>query len=96
MKIGQCVVWAFIMGAAITFSFPAFSQDAEMQQALKALDEALPGRLMHNPYDLHWESRGPNQKIKVINTNGTPTGKALSAKTSKKGKEPWDLSLIHI
>ena len=91
MKIGQCVVWTFIIGAAITFSFPAFSQDAEMQQALKALDEALPGRLMHNPYNLQWESRGPNQKIKVINAKGTPTGKALSAKISKKSNKPWDI-----
>ena len=90
MKIGQTAILALVMGASTSFSPAASSQDAEVQQALKALEDALPGRLMHNPYDLQWDSRGLNQKIKVINTNGTPTGKALSTKTSKKGKEPWD------
>ena len=91
MKIGHSTIWALIMGASISFSPAAFSQEAELQQALKALEDALPGKLMHNPYDLQWDSRGPNQKIKVINTNGTPTGKALSAKISKKSKKPWDI-----
>lgn len=91
MKIGQSVIWALIMGASISFSSAAFSQDAEIQQALKALDDALPGTLMHNPYDLEWGARGPNQKTTVINTKGTPTGKALSAKISKKGNNPWDI-----
>lgn len=91
MTFRQSIIWALIMGAAISFSSVAFSQDVEMQEALKALDDALPGTLMHNPYDLQWGSRGPNQKIKVIEAKGTPTGKALSAKIAKKAHKPWDI-----
>ena len=47
MKIGHSTIWALIMGASISFSPAAFSQEAELQQALKALEDALPGKLMH-------------------------------------------------
>ena len=90
MKFRQSIIWALIMGTAFSFSPAAFSQDAELEQALKALDDALPGTLMHNPYDLQWGTRGPNQKTKVIDAKGTPTGKALSAKISRRTSKPWD------
>ena len=70
MKIGQTAILALVMGASTSFSPAASSQDAEVQQALKALEDALPGRLMHNPYDLQWDSRGLNQKIKFITSKG--------------------------
>ena len=91
MKFEQSVIWALIIGATFSFSPAAFSQDAELEQALKTLDDALPGTLMHNPYDLQWGSRGPNQKTKVIDAKGTPTGKALTAKITKKARKPWDI-----
>ena len=91
MKIGQSAIWALFIGASFSFSTGASSQDAATEQALKALDDALPGTLMHNPYDLQWNSRGPNQKIKVIDAQGTPTGKALSAKIKKKANKPWEI-----
>lgn len=91
MKFGQSVIGALILGATLSFSPAAFSQDAATEQALEALDAALPGSLMHNPYDLQWDSRGPNKKIKVVDAEGTPTGKALSAKITKKANKPWDI-----
>lgn len=91
MKFGQSVITALILGSAISFSSAAFSQDTEMSQALKALDTALPGTLLHNPYELQWDSRGPNKKITIIDADGTPTGKALSAKIKKKADKPWDI-----
>ena len=91
MKFGQSIIYAIIMGASLSFSSPALSQDAEMEQALKALEDALPGTLMHNPYDLQWNSRGPNNKIKVVDAKETPTGKAMSAKITKKANKPWDI-----
>lgn len=91
MKFGQSVITTLIIVASIIFSPTAFAQNAEMAQALKTLDDALPGTLMHNPYTIQWDSSGPNKKIKVVTAEGIPTGKALSAKITKKANKPWDI-----
>lgn len=91
MKFGQSEITTLIIGATIIFSPTAFAQDAEMAQALKTLDDALPGTLMHNPYDLQWNARGPNKKIKVVTAEGPPTGKALRAKVTRRANKPWDI-----
>ena len=91
MKFKLSMITSLIIGASISFSPVTFAQDAEMAQALKALDDALPGTLMHNPYDLQWDAVGQNKKIKVVAAEGTPTGKALSARVKKKANKPWDI-----
>ena len=85
-------ITAITFGAIIALSTPTFAQDTE--QALKALEDALPGTLIHNPYELEWVSRGPNKKIKVIDAPEMSTGKALSAKIKKKSNKPWDVTVF--
>lgn len=85
-------ITAITFGAIIALSTPTFAQDTE--QALKALEDALPRTLIHNPYELEWVSRGPNKKIKVIDAPEMSTGKALSAKIKKKSNKPWDVTVF--
>jgi len=93
MKISQFIVTGLLFTVAIVNSPPSISQDTEMAQALKAIEDALPGSLMHNPLALDWETTGQKAKMKVVDADGPPTGKALSAKVSKKAKNPWDVAV---
>lgn len=69
---------------------PAASQD--MQAALKAIDDALPGKLIHNPLAIEWESKGDDKKVKVVKAE-TPNGQALSARVKKRKQRPWDVTV---
>lgn len=89
MKIKFPMISVVIFGTIISLSSSAFAQDVE--QALKALDDALPGKLIHNPYKIKWDTRGPNKKIKIVDAPTLSTGKALSAKIKRKANKPWDV-----
>ena len=89
MKFGQNTITAAVFGTIISLSFPAFAQD--MEQALKTLDDALPGKLIHNPYEIQWDTKGPNKKIKIVDAPELPMGKALRAKIKRKTDKPWDI-----
>ena len=89
MKLRYSAITATIFGAIISLSSPSFAQD--MKQALKALDDALPGTLIHNPYEIKWDTRGPNKKIRIVDAPELSTGKALSAKVKRKTDKPWDI-----
>jgi len=93
MKIRKFIITGLLISVAMTNSPMSHSQDAEMAQALKAIEDALPGTLMHNPLTLDWDTSGPKAKMKVVSADGPPTGKALSAKVSKKAKNPWDVAV---
>jgi len=67
---------------------PSFAQDLEA--ARQAIEDALPGTLIHNPLAVEWESRGDDKKIKIIKAE-TSTGQALSARVKKRKQKPWDV-----
>jgi hypothetical protein len=69
-------------------STTASSQD--MEAARQAIEDALPGTLIHNPLTIKWESDGDDKKIKVVNAE-TPSGQALSARVKKRKQKPWDV-----
>ena len=80
-----------VMSTALLLTgMPAASQD--MDAALKAIDDALPGKLMHNPIAIDWESKGEDKKIKVVKAE-TPNGQALSARVKKRKQKPWDVTV---
>ncbi|NNC37250.1 MAG: hypothetical protein EX271_11790 [Acidimicrobiales bacterium] len=63
---------------------------SDMDAARQAIEDALPGTLIHNPLDIEWESRGNDKKVKVVDA-ATPTGQALSARVKKRKQKPWDV-----
>ena len=93
MKISKYIIIGILISVTIANSPTSLSQDTVMAQALKAIEDALPGTLMHNPLALDWETSGQKAKMKVISADGPLTGKALSAKVSKKAKNPWDVTV---
>ena len=82
---------AVLLSAAIFLSgtsMPSFAQDIEA--ARQAIEDALPGTLLHNPLAIQWDSRGEDKKIKVVDAE-TSTGQALSARVKKRKQKPWDV-----
>ena len=72
-------------------ALPATAQDAASEDAaLKALDDALPGTLLHNPLVMSWEPGGNNLTTKVVDAPDLITGRAMSARLKKKQPKPWD------
>ena len=70
------------------------AQDAAAEAAaLKALDDALPGTLLHNPFDMKWNKSGNDIKTKVVDADALSTGKAVSARVKKKQPVPWGSSV---
>lgn len=81
-----------IIASTCALSAPAFAQ--EMDEVLKALDDALPGKLIHNPLDLDWKFNGNDLRTKIVKTDALPSGQAISAKLKKKQFKPWDSVLF--
>lgn len=91
MKFIQSLLMGAVIAGAPLAIMPAFAQD--MAQALKALDDALPGTLIHNPLDMEWDKRGNDIKTKVVEAEALPSGMAISVKMKKKQPKPWDSAL---
>ena len=81
---------ALIIGLTVVSTGPAYAQDAEA--AVAALENALPGKLMHNPYLADWQMKGDDKKFKVVDA-ATPNGQAISARVKKRKTKPWDIAL---
>jgi hypothetical protein len=79
---------SLLAASTIMFAFPAQAQDADA--ALQALDDALPGALMHNPFDLEWDAKGNDLKTKVVKAEAMSSGQAISARLKKKQPKVWD------
>lgn len=84
----KAILFGAVFGA-LSLSAPAsFAQD--MDAVLKALDDALPGSLMHNPLEMDWQKRGSDLKTKVVKAEALPSGQAISARVKKRQEKPWD------
>ena len=70
----------------------AVAQDDPMQQALAALEEALPGTLMHNPFDIVWDSVGDRMSKKIVDAP-IPGGKAFEVRNRKRKENNWDSNI---
>lgn len=66
------------------------ASSSDMDAARQAIEDALPGTLIHDPLDIEWESRGNDKKVKVVEA-ATPTGQAVSARVKKRKQKPWDI-----
>lgn len=91
MKYLQSILMGTLLASAPLTIIPAYAQD--MTQALQALEDALPGTLLHNPLDMGWEKRGNDIKTKIVTAAALPAGKAISVKIKKKQPKPWDSAL---
>jgi len=87
----RSTLMSLLVGTAMLSSLPANAQDADA--ALQALDAALPGELLHNPFDLEWEAKGNDIRTKVVDAEALTSGKAISARIKKKQQRAWDSSL---
>ena len=78
------------LGLALTAS-NALSQDAASEDAaLQALEDALPGTLLHNPLNNAWEPGGRDIKTKLVDAEALMTGRAMSVKIKNRQDKPWD------
>lgn len=71
----------------------ALAQDSEIASedaALQALDDALPGELLHNPLTNKWESGGNDMRTKIVDAEPLLTKRAFQAKIKKKQNKKWD------
>lgn len=80
---------SLLVGTMMLASLPANAQDT----ALQALDDALPGELLHNPFDLKWETKGNDIRAKMVDAEALTSGNAISVRIRKKQQRPWDSSL---
>lgn len=79
--------------AASTMMLTTTAQAQDADAALQALDDALPGVLMHNPFDLKWDAKGNDLKTKVVTAEAMTSGQAISARLKKKQPRVWDSNL---
>ena len=92
MKHTKSLFMGLVLAATCGWSTSGITQ--EMDQVLKALDDALPGELIHNPLVLDWEFKGNDLRSKIVDASELPSGKAISAKLKKKQQRPWDSVLF--
>jgi hypothetical protein len=82
---------SLLAASAMMITTSAQAQDADA--ALQALDDALPGELLHNPFDLKWDVKGNDLRTKVVDAEAMSSGKAISARLKKKQPKVWDSNL---
>jgi len=81
---------ALIALAASSISYANNADDEAIQQALKALDAQLPGKLINNPYDIKWSTQGSDKREAVVESAGAPGGMAYKVTVKKRKKNHWD------
>lgn len=91
MLTARTALVSLLAASAMMVTTTVQAQDAEA--ALQALDDALPGELLHNPFDLKWDAKGNDLKTKVVDAEAMSSGKAISARLKKKQPKVWDSNL---
>lgn len=90
MKPIKSILTGFAVMSSLLVALPASAQDTAADAALKALDDALPGDLIHNPLNIEWAKGGNDLRTKVVDTAALPSGQAINAKLKKRQNKPWD------
>ena len=90
------LVSAAIFASLTSLSTLAVAQegDADQAAALQALDDALPGQLIHNPLVIDWELGGNDMKSSVVDAEALMTGNAVRVRVRKAQQNPWDSRLF--
>lgn len=57
---------------------------------LQALDDALPGTLINDPYTFNWDSYGDTLKTRPMKAPDIPGQGALAFTVQRKGAQPYD------
>ena len=73
-----------VIGAIVPTAQANDANDAAMEQALKALDSQLPGKLINNPYKVKWITHGSEKKDAIVKSEGAPGGSAYQVRVKKK------------
>ncbi|NNU15483.1 hypothetical protein HK107_04000 [Parvularcula sp. ZS-1/3] len=77
----------FGLGAAA----PAAAQDdAAMQEAISALESALKGELLNNPYTTRWSTEGNGVRGKVVRSDTAPGGAAFEVSVKRSFQNAWE------
>ena len=87
---------ALFLAGCLAVSAPrAAAQDDETARAqvLAALEEALPGTLLNDPYDVSWNVHGKGHRSKMIKAEGAPGGVAYQVRVKEAKRNPWDISV---
>ena len=77
-----------ILGLLAFGPVPSSAQDADAVR--QAIENALPGKLIHDPVNYKWNSNGSDMKTKVIDAAELTSGQALQVRVKKKKKNAWD------
>jgi hypothetical protein len=88
--LSRTVRAAAVMSAMTMFTATATPALAQDDAALSALDAAIPGTLLHNPYEANWDAGGNDIRSKVIDAEGLASGQAISTRIKKRQDKPWD------
>jgi len=86
------LTFSVIALCATTSPLASANDDAEMKQALAALDAQLPGTLINNPYDILWKTEGSDKRVKIVKSEGAPGGMAYSVTVKKPQRNHWDIA----
>jgi len=69
------------------------ANDAAIEQALKALDAQLPGKLINNPYKINWTTHGSDKKEAIVKSEGAPGGTAYQVRVKKQKRKHWETAI---
>jgi hypothetical protein len=66
----------------------------DMDAVRQAIEDALPGTLIHDPLDMDWDSRGRGMKLKIVEAPELSSGQAVSVKIKKRAEKRWDNTIL--
>ena len=78
------------LALAAAVAVPAAAKD---DAVLQALEDALPGTLLHNPLNLKWVPGGNDIKSKVVPAEDLSTGQAIRTIVKKKQANGWETQI---
>ena len=78
------------LALAAVAAAPAAAKD---NPALKALEDALPGTLLHDPLNLKWVPGGNDIKSKVVPAEALMSGQAIRTTVKRKQENGWETQI---
>ena len=84
---------AALSAAAFLAAAPAHAADEvdpALTEALQAIEAAMPGTLINNPFAIEFNVEGGDARGKVFSDDAAPGGAGYRIQVKKKKKNPWD------
>jgi hypothetical protein len=84
------------LALAFCTSVPAYANSSDDPNAavLQALEDAIPGTLLHNPLEINWKPTGSELRTKVVDAAELTTGQAIQGRVKKRSDKPWESNLM--